>query len=83
MKQEGAYREVDWLSSGYQDLVGICMRLALVEAMFPLDKSFLILDDPFVNLDEDKLDKANELLDLISQDYQVIYFTCHSCRMPR
>ncbi|WP_027422034.1 ATP-binding protein [Lachnobacterium bovis] len=83
MKQEGVYREVDWLSAGYKDLVGVCMRLALVEAMFPLDKSFLILDDPFVNLDEDKLEKANDLLNMISQEYQVIYFTCHSCRMPR
>lgn len=83
MKESGEYRDTAWFSTGYQDLIGVCMRLALVDAMFPLEKSFLILDDPFVNLDDEKLDRANELVSAVSKDYQVIYFTCHSARLPR
>ena len=33
MKEQGEMRETKWLSAGYQDLLGICMRLALVDAM--------------------------------------------------
>ena len=53
------------------------MRFALVDAMYPGEKPFLILDDPFVNLDDEKLARGRRLLAVLSQDYQVIYFTCH------
>ena len=66
---------------GYQDLLGICMRLALVDAMYPDEKPFLVLDDPFVNLDEEKVVHGNELLSKIAREYQILYFTCHSSRM--
>ena len=46
MKEQGEMRETKWLSAGYQDLLGICMRLALVDAMYPKEKPFLVLDDP-------------------------------------
>lgn len=58
--------ETKWLSAGYQDLLGICMRLALVDAMYPKEKPFLVLDDPFVNLDEEKMAHGNELFGKIS-----------------
>lgn len=81
VKEQGELRETKWLSAGYQDLLGICMRLALVDAMYPEEKPFLVLDDPFVNLDEDKVQHGNELLQKISGEYQILYFTCHSSRM--
>ena len=81
MKEQGELRETKWLSAGYQDLLGICMRLALVDAMYPEEKPFLVLDDPFVNLDEEKVRHGNELLQKISGEYQILYFTCHSSRM--
>lgn len=80
MKEQGELRESKWLSAGYQDLLGICMRLALVDAMYPDEKPFLVFDDPFVNLDEEKVEHGNELLKRIAQEYQVLYFTCHSSR---
>ena len=58
-----------------------CMRLALVDAMYPDEKPFLVLDDPFVNLDEEKVVHGNELLSKIAGEYQILYFTCHSSRM--
>jgi uncharacterized protein YhaN len=82
VKEQGELREVFWLSAGYKDLIGVCMRLALVDAMYQEEKPFLILDDPFVNLDKDKLEAGNELLLEVSKEYQVIYFTCHNSRSP-
>ena len=81
VKEQGELRETKWRSAGYQDLLGICMRLALVDAMYPQEKPFLVLDDPYVNLDEEKVQCGNRLLTQISQEYQVIYFTCHKSRM--
>ena len=82
IKEMGELRDVQWLSAGYQDLIGVCMRLALVDAMYQEEKPFLILDDPFVNLDQDKVTAGNELLMEASKEYQVIYFTCHDSRSP-
>lgn len=81
MKEQGEMRETKWLSAGYQDLLGVCMRLALVDAMYPQEKPFLVLDDPFVNLDEEKVERGNELMQKIAEEYQILYFTCHSSRM--
>ena len=83
VKEQGEMRDSKWLSAGYQDLLGICMRLALVDAMYPDEKPFLVLDDPFVNLDEEKVDHGRELLHKIAQEYQVLYFTCHDSRSLR
>jgi uncharacterized protein YhaN len=80
MKEQGQLRETKWLSAGYQDLLGICMRFALVDAMYPTEKPFLVLDDPFVNLDEDKMAQGTKLLKQISREYQILYFTCHESR---
>lgn len=82
MKEQGELRDTRWLSAGYQDLLAICMRLALVEAMYKEEKPFLILDDPFVNLDKDKVAAGNQLLLEVAKEYQVIYFTCHDSRSP-
>lgn len=82
IKEKGEMRDVCSLSAGYQDLIGVCMRLALVDAMYQEEKPFLMLDDPFVNLDEEKVAAGNKLLLEASNDYQVIYFTCHSSRCP-
>ena len=82
VQEQGELRDTKWLSAGYQDLIGICMRLALVDAMYREEKPFLILDDPFVNLDKEKVKSGNKLLLSVSKEYQVIYFTCHDSRSP-
>lgn len=81
-KEQGELRDTKNMSAGYQDLIGVCMRLALVEAMFTEEKPFLIMDDPFVNLDEEKTENGMQLLYNVAQEYQTIYFTCHSSREP-
>ncbi len=67
-------------SSGESDLMDFCMRLALIDTLFENEKPFLILDDPFVNLDEDRLDKALSLLNAMSASKQIVYFVSHPVR---
>lgn len=73
-------KKTGYLSEGYQDMVGLCLRMAWVDAMFTGEKPFIIMDDPFVNLDDDKLKGAKEFIKKIAEDYHVIYFTCHLSR---
>ena len=67
-------------STGYCDLIDFCMRLSLVDTLFENEQPFLILDDPFVNLDVDRLEKALELLNLMAANKQIVYFVCHPIR---
>lgn len=77
VQELGMSREIRFLSEGRKDLAGICTRMALVDAMYEGEKPFLVMDDPFVNLDDTKLKKATDFLQEIGKEYQVIYFTCH------
>ena len=76
----GSLRSQEYMSTGLREFAGICTRLALVEAMYEEEKPFLIMDDPFVNLDEGKLMRGRLLLEELARDYQIIYFTCHGSR---
>lgn len=75
--EQGLQRNVGLLSTGYRDLTGVCMRMALVDAMYQEEKPFVIFDDPFTNLDQEKTKGGLELLHKIAEEYQVIYYTCH------
>lgn len=79
-RANGKRRNIGLLSEGYKDLVGLCRRMAMVDAMYEDEKPFLIFDDPFVNLDDEKLECGLEFMKNISQKYQVIYTTCHTSR---
>lgn len=76
----GKQREVSSLSRGYRDLVGLCLRFALIDAMYPEEAPFILLDDPFVNLDDEKLKGAKAFLEEVSQRYQILYFSCSEAR---
>ena len=80
VQEYGEKKNIDYLSAGYKDLIGICMRFALVDALFENEIPFIILDDPFVNLDKDKIEKAKQVVAELSKKYQVIYFVCHESR---
>lgn len=67
-------------STGYCDMIDFCMRLALIDTLFEKEQPFLILDDPFVNLDAARLEKALELLSVMAASKQIIYFVCHPVR---
>ena len=76
----GKARERNYFSRGMRDVIDIAMRLSLGDALFESGEAVLILDDPFVNLDDDRLKKAMGLLKKLAEDRQIIYLTCHSSR---
>lgn len=78
--KQGKQRETNTQSSGYRDLIGICLRVALVDAMYKEETPVLIMDDPFTNLDDEKIQKAKKFLEFVAEKYQVIYFTCSESR---
>ena len=80
VNENGSSKDIEYLSTGYKDLIYICMRLSLIDSLFEKEKPFIILDDPFVNLDENKIKNATNLLKNLSQEYQIVYFICHESR---
>jgi len=72
---------LDQYSRGYQTIITLCMRLALIECLYPNEKPFVVFDDPFVNFDDEKLELCKNLMSDISNHYQIIYFTCHDSRV--
>ena len=76
----GQAREAAYFSTGQSDIITLCMRLALVDALFKETKPFVILDDPFVNLDDTYTERALKLLENIGTDHQVIYLVCNCSR---
>lgn len=82
-KEFGQFRELEQMSAGIKDLGGLCLRFAITDVMFRKEKPFLILDDPFVNLDDNKMTDAFRVLEKVGQTYQAIYFTCHGSRINK
>ena len=80
VEEMGMPREIRFLSEGRKDLAGICARMAMVDAMYEKDKPFLVFDDSFVNLDDEKMRHALTFLKEVGKEYQVIYFTCQKNR---
>ena len=80
IEENGKAHIAEGYSTGYCDMIDFCMRLALVDTLFEQEQPFLILDDPFVNLDADRLEKALELLNLMAASRQIVYFVCHPIR---
>ena len=74
------FKEIEYMSAGYQDLIYFCKRLALIDLIYKKEKPFIIFDDSFVNLDDEKIDKVNKLLTELSKDYQILNFTCSKFR---
>ena len=80
LERLGQSRELAYFSAGQRDLVMLCMRLALADALFKEQEVLLILDDPFVNLDDIHMEKARKLLHALAPERQILYLTCHSSR---
>lgn len=76
----GASRDTDYFSKGYRNLFDICKRFALADIIFTKERPFMILDDPFCNLDDHKLEATVQLLRQLKNEYQILYLVCHESR---
>ena len=77
---KGQLRESKDLSDGERAIMMLALRFAVLDSMYKNHDSLIILDDPFGSLDPTKLEKAKELIKDLSNDWQIIYFTCHESR---
>ena len=81
LRENGKTQHPESLSQGWRDAVQFCVRLSLADALYVEgEKPPIILDDPFVNLDERRLEAAKRLLASLSQKYQILYLVCHAER---
>ena len=78
---KGQTYDLEYLSKGYQSVVDLCIRFALVDVLFEGEKPFIVLDDPFVNMDAPKIRNALDILNEVAKEKQIIYLTCHKSRM--
>ena len=73
-----ARRDGLFLSRGTLDELYFSLRLALCELILPEESSPpIVLDDAFVNFDEERLSRALLLLKELSRKRQIILFSCH------
>ena len=80
-EETGMLRELGYYSEGMQELVGLCTRLAFVDAVFQKETPMLVLDDPFVNLDDTRTEQAKTLVKELAKKYQILYLTCKTERV--
>ena len=81
LREGGKTQHPESLSQGWRDAVQFCVRLSLTEALYAEgEKPPIILDDPFVNLDERRLTAAKQLLASLADKYQILYLVCHAER---
>jgi uncharacterized protein YhaN len=73
--ERGDWVDVGSLSQGTLDLVYLVARIGLVRLVTGDRRPPLILDDPFVTLDDGRATRALELLRDVAEDFQVIYLT--------
>lgn len=78
LRQNGQTKSLAAFSRGIREITVLCFRIALSELLFDGNIPFLLIDDAFVNFDEQNFARATELLRKLSNSTQIIYFTCHN-----
>lgn len=74
-KENNEIISMDKLSVGFFDQVNFSLRFSISKDL--LNNSFLIFDDAFINYDNSRLRMALLYLLDLSNEFQMIYFTCH------
>ncbi|MBR2966751.1 MAG: AAA family ATPase [Clostridia bacterium] len=76
LEEDGAMHLLECFSRGTKEMVMFCFRLALSQLLFGGGIPLLVVDDAFVNFDEENFQRATQLLSKLSNNTQVVYFTC-------
>jgi ABC-type Mn2+/Zn2+ transport system ATPase subunit len=71
---------VDQMSAGEQEQIYFATRLALAEVLSEKERQVLVLDDPLVNTDTDRLARVLALIAKKSERLQFVILTCHPGR---
>lgn len=73
----GQTHDMESFSRGIREITLLCFRIALSELLYDGNIPFVIIDDAFVNYDDENFVRATKLLTSLNNT-QVIYFTCHT-----
>jgi len=77
VRSDGNLIEADLLSTGTLDVLGLALRLSMANYFLKEQEAFLVMDDPFVDMDPGRQSNAANLLKEYSKTKQLIIFTCH------
>lgn len=70
--------EADFLSQGTNDQLYLALRLAICELALPEENACpLVLDDALVNFDDERMERALDMLVRLAEKRQILLFTCH------
>jgi DNA repair exonuclease SbcCD ATPase subunit len=73
----GAFRDVDSLSGGAADQLYFALRVTAGEQLARSGERLpLLLDDPFVQYDPERMAAGMEVVTELARDHQVFFFTC-------
>lgn len=76
--KENSLVEANYLSNGAFDQAYFALRMALIEMIFGEDKVPIILDDTFIQYDDERTLRALKILEEYSENKQIILLTCQS-----
>ena len=74
---QGLVYPFELLSAGTKDSFALALRLALAELFLRDTSGFVVLDDPFVDMDPGRRKAAAEVLMEYAGGTQLMVFTCH------
>ncbi len=74
----GMEHNADHLSDGAKDTAYLAMRFALVELIYDDNRPFMILDDSFCHLDDERLAMMLRLIKGLAESQQIFLFCCRS-----
>lgn len=77
VRNDGAVLDYELLSTGTKDVLSLALRMSMARYFLKEAEGFLIMDDPFVDMDPARQQKAGELIRNFAEEKQVIIFTCH------
>jgi len=80
---DGMRYPIGELSQATKEQAYIALRLALAASILGTTPFPIIMDDPFVHFDGQRLSRMIELLNQLQQHHQFIYFTCHKVMTER
>ena len=77
-------RDIRWDLEKFRDFHGYLYTVnngtmdveGFIDSLYGAERPYLVLDDPFVNLDDTRLAAMMSLLQVYAEDAQVIVMTC-------
>jgi uncharacterized protein YhaN len=83
LDREGRRWPIRHLSQGTVEQLYLAMRFAFIKVFEKQVCLPVLLDDPLVNCDEERLEAVLKGLKIIANTHQVILFTCHAHILER